>query len=59
MRLICFGGFSFGKIWKNMENGRFSRRVQPDWENTAQAELGSIGICFDTMVILDSKSHFI
>ena len=45
-----------------MENGRFSRRVQPDWENTAQAamaELGSIGICFDTMVILDSKSHFI
>ena len=44
MRLIRFGWFYFGKIWKN---GRFSRRIWPDWGNTARADmagLGSIGL---------------
>ena len=34
----------YGNLWKN---GRFSRRVWPDWGNTAwadMAELGSIGL---------------
>ena len=33
-----------GKFWKN---GRFSRRIRPDWGNTAWADmagLGSIGL---------------
>ena len=36
-----------GFFWKN---GRFSRRIWPDWGNTAQADmagLGSIGITID------------
>ena len=35
-----------GNLWKN---GRFSRPIWPDWENTARADmagLGSIGIIF-------------
>ena len=34
----------YGEFWKN---GRFSGRIQPDWGNTARADmagLGSIGL---------------
>ena len=44
MWLILFGGFSFGKIWKN---SRFSGWLRPEWGSTAQvatAGLGSIGL---------------
>ena len=40
----------YGQFWKN---GRFSGRIRPDWENTAQADmagLGSIGLNFTFVV---------
>ena len=43
MRLILFGWFFFGKMWKNMENGRFSGRLRPDWGNTARAATAGLG----------------
>ena len=52
MRFLLFGGFYFGKIWKN---GCFSGRIRPDWENTARADmagLGSIGLNSITSTIL-------
>ena len=47
MRLIFFGWFIFGKMWKNMEKRPFFGRVRPDWGNTARvamARLGSKGL---------------
>ena len=47
MWLILFGGYFFGKMWKNMEKQPFSGRLWPDWGNTtwaAMAGLGSIGL---------------
>ena len=39
MRLVRFGWFYFGKIWKN---GRFSGRIWPDWGNTARADMAGL-----------------
>ena len=45
MRLILFGGFSFGKMGGNVgKNGRFSGQLRPDWGNTARAAMAGLGI---------------
>ena len=31
MRLIAFGVYFSGKMWKNMEDGGFSEKLWPDW----------------------------
>ena len=43
MRLIRFGWFYFGEMWKNMENSHFSGRIWPDWGNTARADMAGLG----------------
>ena len=44
---LCWDGSLVKRKWKNMENGRFCRRLWLDWESTAWAampRLGSIGL---------------
>ena len=43
MRLILSGWFYFGKMWKIWKNGRFSRRLWPDWRITARAATAGSG----------------
>ena len=38
MRLILFGGFSFVKMWENIENGSFSGWLRPYWGNNARVD---------------------
>ena len=44
MRLILFGVFSFGKMWKNMEKQRFSGRLWPDWGNATWAAMAGCAV---------------
>ena len=40
IKLILFGWFYFGEIWKN---SRFSGRLRPDWGNTARVATAGLG----------------
>ena len=42
MRLMPFGGFSFGKMWKNVEQLLFSGRLQLDLGDTAPAAMAGL-----------------
>ena len=44
-----------------LKNGRFCGRIWPDWGNTTWADmagLGSIGLIFDMLVLLDCLGNF-
>ena len=44
MRLVPFEGFSFGKMWKNMEKHSFFGQPQLDLGNTAPVAMVRLGL---------------
>ena len=44
MRLILFGRFSFGKMWKNMENPSFFWAAATGLEKNCTGGYGCIGV---------------